>query len=723
MLYTGHESTTYWSSALKSLKTTKPEAVKSPADEVQFRPQKLWLIVSVCIFAVSLFVLWWNAAPSVTFHDSGEFAMAAASAGIPHPPGAPTWVILASAFIRIGGFADPARGTNLFSGFCGALTLALLAYIAQLWASLLFPSAPRWLSPFAGITSALVLMRSPAFLEQSFTTEQYALLTAFFAAIMLVSTLLILPGSNRRKVRLSMLLGLLMGLAIGNHLSQVSLLLLVALAVWLGAPRGTRLKSTGACLAGLFLGLLVFLWLPIRSHADPLLDWGNIETWDRFVWAITRKQWETRPLSQAPPGFALGWITSYDPLGQLGIVGLLLTALGLVILAIRGRLWLGWLGAAIIPYAVGLLLGHMHQASLEYAYIRAYGVMDWHLPIYLGCAVAAAIGAGFIAQWICARSRPASLIGALLILLCLIAVAGLQIEQSSLRKFTAPKDFIAALLAPTSPDAIILLTADNCIANAAYDRYIAHPNSTRWITFRTQSVDMLIPTPGSSTENWKDRRVDYLTKATIQPDGQPLRVPPLSTSRARKGRVFIDYSGDSPSSVKYMLPAGFLVEMIGHPTTDEEVYKADRRWQNEYSHKLRKPYPGAQRLEREAWQNLYVKRGDFFSARSMWNKAVANYLCALEWLPGNPYIWYDLGNAFKQLGQLDKAEKAYLSAIQIEPCYIIARVNLGTLYAEAGMLDAAEMMFEETLRIDPSCEAARHNLDIIRSIRTANPQY
>ena len=101
-------------------------ALCTKIEGVRHQPRKLWLLVSLCVFCVSLFVFWWNAAPSVTFHDSGEFAMAAASAGIPHPPGAPTWTALASAFVRIGGFKDPARGTNLFSGLCAAFTLAML---------------------------------------------------------------------------------------------------------------------------------------------------------------------------------------------------------------------------------------------------------------------------------------------------------------------------------------------------------------------------------------------------------------------------------------------------------------------------------------------------------------------------------------------------------------------------------------------------------------------
>jgi hypothetical protein len=73
-------------------------------------------IVALVVFIVSFATLTWHAAPSVTFHDSGEFTMMAASAGIGHPPGAPTYSLLASLFLKIFRFNDPAYGTNLFYG-------------------------------------------------------------------------------------------------------------------------------------------------------------------------------------------------------------------------------------------------------------------------------------------------------------------------------------------------------------------------------------------------------------------------------------------------------------------------------------------------------------------------------------------------------------------------------------------------------------------------------
>jgi len=294
---------------------------------------------ALCVFAVTLAVMWWNAAPTVTFHDSGEFAMAAASGGIPHPPGAPSWTIPATIFVKLGGFQDPARGTNLLSGLWAALTLALLCGLTQTWASLAFPKLPRWGPPVAGVTSVLVLMHSGAFLEQSFTTEQYTLMTALMVSILAAATSLVL----RPRAWMAGVLGLLWGLAMANHPSQVVLGLLVLWAILAASRQHGFLRLAGPCAAGLFAGLLVFLWLPIRSHANPIMDWGNIENWDRFKWAIMRKQWGTRPISRAPTNLLGDWFVSYDPMGQLGIVGLLLGVIGILALVKKQTMWLAGL--------------------------------------------------------------------------------------------------------------------------------------------------------------------------------------------------------------------------------------------------------------------------------------------------------------------------------------------------------------------------------------------
>lgn len=697
---------------------------------IDYNPSRRWLLVPLAVFALSLALLWWHAAPSVTFHDGGEFAMAAASAGNPHPPCAPTWTALASAFVRLGGFSDPARGTNLFSGLWGAVTLALLCGVVQYWASRLFPLAPKWVPAAAGLVSALVLLHSWAFIEQATTTEQYTLLTALLIGMLAAATAIPAkfegdcPHCEKLTVvsrtRLAALLGLLWGLAIGNHLSQISLVFLVVWAVWVGAGRHARLRGAlrvgGSAAAGTLCGLLIFLWVPIRSRANPLIDWGHVQSFERFIWAISRQQWETRSIGEAPPGFIREWMASYDPVGQLGIVGFLLCAVGLIVLAKRGKLWLGWLAACSVPYTAGMLWGHLRQASMDIPYLTLYKVVDWHLPVYAVCAAAAGVGTAFALQFV-SRSKLSRLglgIG-VAVAFGLAASALLVARQNSLRNWRAPDEFVSAVLAPLPPDAVIIPGSDNLCFMLGYHVNIARPESKRWLAFRYTSLAGVNPKARADGLCWSEKdKVHYLRETLLDPNWQPMRVKPLSVERAKRARVFTNSLSEARQDAAYLLPVGFLFEIKGRPTTDQEVRESERRWRRQFPHLFKSPDPKARRLEAEAWARLHWQRGAFFLERGMWPEAVESSKHAISWVDTVGEIWFGLAYCLDRMGRLEDAEKAYLRALVFDPCSVGVRTNLAGLYACTGHYDHAERLLVEALNLRPNDKAIKSNLALVR---------
>lgn len=669
------------------------------------------LITALIVFVAALGVMWLNAAPTVTFHDSGEFAMAAASGGIPHPPGAPTWTILATLFVKIGHFHDPARGTNLFSGLWAALTLALLCGLTQVWVSLAFPKLSRWGAPAAGLTSVLILMHSTAFLEQSFTTEQYTLMTALMVAILASATSLVL------KPRASMagVLGLLWGLAIANHPSQITLGLLVLWAVLAGSKQQGFLKLAGACAAGLFAGLMVFLWLPIRSHANPIMDWGNVETWDRFKWAILRKQWGTRPMSQAPPNLLGEWFASYDPLGQLGIVGLLLGILGIFVLVKKQMMWLGWLAAAVIPYAVLMLIGHLKQANVNLDYIVEYGVTDWHLPIYLGFAAGASMGMAFLAD----RRRIGTILAAVLIGVLLIT-AGMSVRRASLRNYQGASDYIADFLRTLPDDAVIAAAQDNNAFMLGYDVYFGHPGTKRLVVARSWTIASRMHQPDYQDLGPSERKLKYLKDVNDFQERQPFRLPDSAIPKGNV-RIFCDYIAGSPNDARYMVPAGWLFEFMGRPVTNAEVVEADARWRKRFPDLYRKPRNEVPAIERKAWARSHESRGLYFAQRKLWPQAAESFRQGLDWSPKNPIIWFELAYSQEQAGRYREAAESYKQAIMIMPTYVEAIHNLALLYAKAGYYPEAESLLIEELRLRPGDKKAQEKLAQVRRSAQVRP--
>jgi len=133
------------------------------------------------VAALALAVYIATLAPSITFEnagtDSGDLVTAAYLLGVPHPPGYPTYTLLAclATHLLIGTIA---YRVNLLSALSAALAVGLTCRCAQI---LLPAGRPALL---LSVASALTLAFSPLLWSQAVIAEVYALHT-FFAALLL----------------------------------------------------------------------------------------------------------------------------------------------------------------------------------------------------------------------------------------------------------------------------------------------------------------------------------------------------------------------------------------------------------------------------------------------------------------------------------------------------------------------------------------------------------
>jgi tetratricopeptide (TPR) repeat protein len=235
------------------------------------------------IFGVYLFCM-----PSgVTFEDSGEFALAARTLGVAHPPGYPVFLLGAHLFSLLPFGSDPATGTNLFSLMCALAGLFLFFKILK------SVTNDLWLS----LASVFLLAFSRTFWNTSLITEVYLLNFLFWSALAWMTLRYVRPdglfiegNSGLRADRLPIAGAFIMGVALGNH--QMIAFSLPAMFVLL-AEKKTSVPFRTWMLAGLFglLGLVMYAYLPIRALADPYLNWGDPSTWTGFRNVFTREQY------------------------------------------------------------------------------------------------------------------------------------------------------------------------------------------------------------------------------------------------------------------------------------------------------------------------------------------------------------------------------------------------------------------------------------------------
>lgn len=284
-------------------------------------------------FLLVLFLGWLylsTLAPGLTWAfdsaDSGDLLTALATGGVPHPGGYPTYLFFASLFTKLP-FGSLAFLGNLFSFICMLLAVLFMYFLVKRLTGEIFVAA----------LSALLFGTFPLVWSQALITEVYGLHTLLS---ILVLYFLILDWNSGKYDFVG---GLVLGLAIGNHLTALFLLPFMLLinyeqdvSRWflnLHTTLKTHSRFIALRLLGLAFGLGVFLTIPLRARAQAPVNWGNAVDWDGFWWLASGEMYQSR-LTYFSFDYLLAGTRLWSQLliDQMGIVGLSIAILYIVVL-------------------------------------------------------------------------------------------------------------------------------------------------------------------------------------------------------------------------------------------------------------------------------------------------------------------------------------------------------------------------------------------------------
>lgn len=583
-----------------------------------------------------------------SYRDSGDLIATAATLGIAHPPGYPTYVIAAHLFGRLLPWATWAYRVNVFSAFCAAASVAILftALCALLKNEIL---AALLASVFYGLTPAVVTLARVA--------EMYSLAALIAAAILWV---LFSDLPNRFSLAC-----FLLGLGLG---AQPTLLLLAPLFLLEFRER----RPAPSSLAFFLLGLSIYVFLPIRAAQAPEQNWGDPSHWRNFWRVVTRADYGGLKLHPEQSQF----VWSYEDLqSQLGLffeslknewtlVGILAGAAGWLALLRKGRSDAVRWGIPVVLLLAGpgfFVLSNLPMAEATTpAILQPYLVM---VNVLWAVAIAMALSELWRSPW------SPSIKGGLT-----AAAVGFMIFQYRLPP-SQRQDFYtydygrnlmrslprrAVLYDPDDPTAFTLRSLQ-LTEGRRNDILLLNFFRTRWgyEQLLRNAPDLLPPRPMTSAQELEQELWSY-----------SVRVRPFYAELPQK-----------------LGPIPYHAEGL--------VYAADA---------MSKPSSTlATRLRAEQLFALYPERGDFVTTAhpDFFTSHLIGYYAAAH---------SNLGMEYAAGGQWDEAVDEYKKALVIDPLLAAAYNNWGIVEFNRKHYAGAVRLYQKAVDLSPENEGLRQNL-------------
>jgi hypothetical protein len=312
------------------------------------------------VFLFSFIVYFMTMAQTVSFWDCGEFIACSYKLAVPHPPGAPLFLLVGRIFTLLPIFGDIAARVNLISVLSSAFTvLFLYLSIVHLVREFLKNKEGfnKYIPFVSGVIGSLSFAFSTSFWFNAVESEVYAPSMLFTGLVVW----LIFKWSERSEKpgneKYILIIAYLMGLATGVHLLNVLAMPLVVLVIyykrykvswesfavmtligmgltWIvypGVVKGVPLIAEYAGFFGIIVALIAlvilfamavkshheifslllmsvllivigyssYLMIYVRSNLDPNIDENNPETIEKFISYLNREQYGEHTFDRA----------------------------------------------------------------------------------------------------------------------------------------------------------------------------------------------------------------------------------------------------------------------------------------------------------------------------------------------------------------------------------------------------------------------------------------
>jgi len=408
----------------------------------------------LAVIVLALYV--WLARPYIVDGDNAELATLGALGGAAHPSGYPLYVLWLRAMAWLPG-ATPAHTAAIATAILGAAAILVLHAACRAWGA----------RPLAATCACAIVAGAPVVLAMSSQAEVFALNDLAVAAVLWLAA----RGGPARGARRALLLGLVAGLGLSNHLTCALVAPVGLYGVVLGV-REASWRALPAAALGLAVGLLPYAYLLVAP--DTPISWGTVRSAGELVHMVTRQDYGGSGAFLAhgkavPPGANL--VALLDTLGRAWLW--LPALIGLATLAWRcarrrdGESRIAWCALAASWLAAGPWLASRFNTVPED--MGLYIVHRFHLLPTILLAVPVAVGLDALARRLPARAaRLATPAQAVVATLGLAAVASLSLPHVLRVHTAAVERYVRNTLAMLPPRAVVVAGTDEIYFGGTY---------------------------------------------------------------------------------------------------------------------------------------------------------------------------------------------------------------------------------------------------------------
>jgi hypothetical protein len=291
--------------------------------------------IATATFVFTLIVYALTVSPTVSYWDCGEFIACSYGLMVPHPPGAPFFLLIGRLFSMNPFIQDIGLRVNYISVISSAITIMLLylsiVHIVREWKGALTNDSDWLIAIFSGLIGSLTFAFTHSFWFNAVEAEVYAPSILFMALIVWLILVWAEKSDQLHNERYLLMISYIIGLAIGVHLLNILALPFVTMiyyykrfefnmktfiylaiatvAMLLFIYPGIvkilpRIAEFGGALglALVFIGLIALVFWSYNNNKriisllslsvlNPIIDENNPENIERFISYLNREQY------------------------------------------------------------------------------------------------------------------------------------------------------------------------------------------------------------------------------------------------------------------------------------------------------------------------------------------------------------------------------------------------------------------------------------------------